>query len=294
MSSRLIINADDFGLTPGVNRGIEELFHAGVLSSTTLMANAPAFEDAVTIAQRTPGLGVGCHIVLTDGKPLTESRHISTLLERDGKRFRSSLAAFACAALLGKLDEAEIEQEATAQIMRLLDANIHPTHLDSHKHTHMFPAVLRPLLRVAERFKIRSIRNPFEQNWSLHLGRGRALRRLQIHLLRLLKTSFYAQLQLREGRILTTRGALGVSATGDLEQTTLTGLLTQLPPGAWELVCHPGYYDEDLRKTSTRLLNERDLERQALLEVVPEMVVNREIQLISFGALRDGSDIAVR
>ena len=193
--------------------------------------------------------------------------------------------AFARAALLGGINEAEIEQEATAQVKRLLDAGIRPTHLDSHKHTHFFPAVLRPLLRVAERFGIAAIRNPFEQAWSLHLGRGRYIRRLQVQLLGILERQFHAQPQIRDGRVKTTQGAIGVAATGDLDEATLGVLLENLPPGTWEFVCHPGFYDDELGQTSTRLTLTRDIERKALLTMIPKAVEDGAFQMISFDAL---------
>ena len=291
-TSRLIVNADDFGLTPGVNRGIADLYRAGALSSTTLMANGAAFEDAVSLLKRLPGIGVGCHVVLVDGAPLSLPTQIQTLLGPDRRRLRPSLAAFARAALLGQLDEAEIEREASAQVTRLLEAGIRPTHLDTHKHTHLFPAVLRPLLRVAERFEIPAIRNPFEQPWSLHLGRGRFGRRLQIQLLSLLQRSFHKQPQIQDGRVRTTQGAIGVSATGDLDQATLTLLLKNLPSGTWEFVCHPGFSDEELELTSTRLVRERDVEREALSTVVPEALAFHAIKMVTFDALAEDNRVA--
>ena len=253
------------------------------------MANGKAFADAVALARELPGLGVGCHVVLTDGRPLSRPEEIPTLLGPDRQLFRPSLAAFARFALLGSLNEAEIELEAGAQVSRLLKSGVRPTHLDSHKHTHMFPAVLRALLRVADRFCIPAIRNPFEQRWSLHLGRGRALRRLQIRLLGLLEPNFHAQLRRYGGRIQTTRGAIGVSATGDLDETTLASLLEQLPSGTWEFVCHPGFCDDDLARTTTRLQRERDVERDALSKLIPRFINQGVFELASFAALADAS-----
>src|ERR1700712_5771822 len=101
MPSRLIINADDFGLTPGINRAVEELHQAGVLSSATLMATGLAFEDAVAIARRNPSLGVGCHLVFVDGLPISHPETVPSLLCADGKSFRSSLADFMQAVMRG-------------------------------------------------------------------------------------------------------------------------------------------------------------------------------------------------
>ena len=289
MTSRLIINADDFGLTRGVNRAIAELFRAGALSSATLMANGEAFADAVSLARELPGLGVGCHVVLTDGRPLSRPEEIPTLLGPDRRLLRPSLAAFARSALLGSLNQAEIEHEASAQVSRLLESGIRPTHLDSHKHTHMFPVVLRALLRVADRFSVPALRNPFEQSWSLHLGRGRPLRRLQIRLLGLFEQNFHAQLQQYGGRIQTTSGAIGVSATGDLDEATLALVVDDLPSGTWEFVCHPGFCDHDLESVRTRLQGERDVERAALAKIIPRSVHEGTFELASFAALADAS-----
>src|SRR5580698_11306277 len=118
MAPRLIINADDFGLTPGVNRAIAELHQAHALTSATLMANGPAFDDAIAIAHANPTLGVGCHVVLTDGIPLSPPQSIPTLLGPDRKSFRPTLSSFLGAALRGKIDRDEIAREAQAQIQR--------------------------------------------------------------------------------------------------------------------------------------------------------------------------------
>ena len=146
MPARLILNADDFGLTPGINRAIGELHAAGVLTSATLMANGPAFDDAVAVARAHPTLGVGCHIVLTDGVPLAPLEHIPGLLGPDGKTLRPSLTDFIQALLRGKIKPAEIELESLFQIHKLQAAGIKITHLDTHKHTHLFPVVARQLL----------------------------------------------------------------------------------------------------------------------------------------------------
>jgi predicted glycoside hydrolase/deacetylase ChbG (UPF0249 family) len=161
MPARLIVNADDFGLTRGINRAIAELASAGVLTSTTLMANGPAFDDAVAIAHTHPTLGVGCHIVLTDGVPISPPETIPTLLGPDRKTFRPRLLSFLQALFLNRIRREEILLEARAQIEKLQAAGITVTHADTHKHTHLFPAVAAPLLDVCEALSIPAIRNPF-------------------------------------------------------------------------------------------------------------------------------------
>ncbi len=273
MPARLILNADDFGLTHGINRAVGELHSAGVLTSATLMANGSAFDDAVAVAHAHPTLGVGCHVVLTDGVPVSPPEAIPSLLGPDGKSFRPSLADFLRATLLGRVREEEIAREAQAQIEKLQQASINITHIDTHKHTHLFPAIARPLLQVAEHCGIPAIRNPFEPNWSLALDHGSRSRRLAIKLLGRLRPRFQRYPQIRESRILTTGGTVAISATGQLDSTALGDILRALPEdGTYEICCHPGYNDSDLNRVTTRLRAHRDIEREALLAQIPQLL----------------------
>jgi predicted glycoside hydrolase/deacetylase ChbG (UPF0249 family) len=286
MSPRLIINADDFGLTTGINRAIAELHQAGVLSSATLMANGPAFDDAVAIAHRNSRLGIGCHIVLTDGVPVSHPESIPTLIGADGKTFRPSLLDFVQAALRGNIAEEDVRREALAQVQKLQRAGIDVTHFDTHKHAHVFPVISRPLLHVAERVSIGAIRNPFEQAWSLELGHVNRTRQLQVRLLRYFERNFREQPPIRSGHVVTTDGTVGISATGHLNAQALGEILGKLPNGVWELVCHPGYNDRDLDAVRTRLRSHREVERHALLSAVPAILSQRDApELIQYGSL---------
>lgn len=282
--TRLIINADDFGLTSGVNRAVAELHQAGLLSSATLMARAQATADAIEISLATPSLGVGCHVVLLDGEPvLSTQSEIPNLADPITGRFRPSLIPFLGAVhrywprIAASPMNREIEAEAAAQISLLQNRGIRLTHIDTHKHVHMFPAVLQPVLRAARAAGIRTVRNPFEPAWSLHATQGAPrLRRVQVSLLRRLQSSFH-RIVAEEG-FTTTDGAIGVLATGSLDAATVASLLRQLPSGTWELVTHPGYNDADLAHVHTRLRASRDTERLALeqLRQFPQ------IELVSF------------
>ena len=287
MTARLIVNADDFGLTPGVNRAIGELNAAGVLTSATLMANGPAFADAVEVARAHPTLGVGCHMVLTDGTPVSPPESIPSLIGADGKNFRPSLSDFLMALFLGRIREQDVVREALAQVEKLQRAGIGITHLDTHKHTHLFPAITRPLLQVAERTSIPAIRNPFEPDWSLALDHGSQLRRLGVKLIGRLRSRFEAHPQIRNSSVLTTDGTVAISATGELTSTTLAEVLCALPPtGTYELCCHPGYNDRDLDRVTTRLRAHRSVEREALLTEIPGILsLPNAPKLISYGSL---------
>lgn len=283
MPARLIINADDFGLTPGINRAIIELHQAGVVSSATLMATGPAFQDAVTVALANPTLGVGCHIVLVDGTPISPPESIPTLLASDRKNFRPSLTTFARDLFLGRIDESEIEREALAQIQKLQRAGIDVTHLDTHKHTHTFPRVARPLTRIVNRTSIACMRNPFEPAFSFSASRQPLLRQAQLAVLNRFQPTFDKV----AAEALTLDGTLGIAATGTLNAPTLQRLLNSLPQdGTYELCCHPGYNDADLNYIHTRLRETREIERQALRQVIPEILSHPSApQLIHYGNL---------
>ncbi|HEY1985144.1 MAG TPA: ChbG/HpnK family deacetylase [Terracidiphilus sp.] len=289
--SRLIVNADDFGLTSGVNRAILELHQAGVLTSATLMARASATAEAIEIARSTPTLGVGCHVVLVDGEPtLSATRDIPSLADPTRNRFEASLIPFLATIYRQSSVQKiafQIEKETSAQIASLQRQGLRLTHIDTHKHTHMFPRVLTPILRAARAAGIRAVRNPFEPTWSLHATRSAPLmRRTEVKLLRLLESRF--KRIVTEQGLSTSDGALGVLATGTLDQATITSLLKKIPEGDWELVTHPGYNDADLAKAGTRLMASRNTERQAL-----EALRNfPSVGLISFADLQAPSPVA--
>ena len=277
----LIVNADDFGLTAGVNRAIVELHAAGLLTSTTLMARAGATEEAIEQARATPSLGVGCHVVLADGEPVLPAREIPTLVDRKTGCFHTSLSAFLMRLLTGRIRTGEIAAEAAAQIALLQSRGVRLTHIDTHKHTHMFPAVLRSVLRAARAAGIRAVRNPFEPVWAVRATAGASwARAAQVNVLRRLESA--CRRIIAEEGFATTDGTIAVVGTGVLNTAVVRALLTALPAGTWELVTHPGYNDSDLDRVRTRLRASREIEREAL-GAVKEFP---EIELVSFARLR--------
>jgi hopanoid biosynthesis associated protein HpnK len=295
---RLLINADDFGLTSGVNRAIVEAHTQGVVTSATLMANGPAFEDAVRLAQSAPRLSVGCHVVLVDGSPVLRAAQIPSLIGGRSKdqinhdspnasagdtRFGESLSKFAVLARLGGIVPEQIEAESTAQIRKLQAAGIRVSHLDSHKHTHLFPNVLQSLLRAAQACGVPAIRNPFGRvRFGLVAKRPGLWKRYgEIKLLGAPAGKFVRAV--REAGMTTADGILGIVSTGALDQQLFRLMVENLPDGTWELVCHPGYNDAELQRVRTRLRASREKELEILTSAeTRELLAEEGIELISY------------
>jgi hopanoid biosynthesis associated protein HpnK len=281
--ARLIINADDFGLTRGVNQAIVEAHKNGVVTSATMMANGAALDDALLQSHAAPSLAVGCHVVLVDGTPVLPPEQVPDLLEPGTGHFHRTLSHFLMLAVRRRIAPDQIEAEATAQIQKLQSAGIRPSHVDTHKHTHMFPQVLDPLLRAVRACDVQAIRNPFEQIRIALLKQGPRIykRWIEVKALRTFLSHFARAV--KQAGLSTTEGTVGIAATGILQPELFNIMANQIPEGTWEFVCHPGYNDSDLRQTSTRLLESRVRELEILTSSsTREALEKRGIQLISY------------
>lgn len=245
---RLIVNADDFGMTPGVNRAVVESHRNGILTSTTLMATGAACEEATGLALAAKTLDVGCHVVLLEGTPMLPSNEIPSLATTIDRKsvFRRRFGAFIKAAVAGGLHGEDIYREAKAQITHLQKSGIDVLHLDTHKHAHVFPAVFRPLLRAAVDCGVRAVRNPFEPSramgWRDVMHRRDLWSRyLPVRMLRAFADEFVAEC--KNLGLATPQGTFGITLTGFADRDSFLELLNRVPEGTWELLCHPAYED---------------------------------------------------
>jgi len=236
---RLVVNADDFGFTRDVNRGIVEAHARGILTATTLMATGAAFDDALQLARENPTLDVGVHCVLVGapGQPATVSQFLRALVA-------------------GRVN---VYAELRAQVERVVAAGLRPTHLDTHKHTHILPPVLAAVARLAEEFGIRWVRRPMLP------GAGRILSRRGCR---------------------TTDHFRGFALTGRFTADDLVRVIRGLKAGSTEFMCHPGYCTDELRSARTRLKENREQELRALTapEVRAELAA-RGVELCSYAEL---------
>ena len=266
---QLIVNADDFGFTRDVNRGIIEAHTHGILTAATLMANGDAFDDAVRLAREHPSLDVGCHLVLVQGRSVL----------RPGAALPASVSHLVSALCRRGI---RVYDELRAQVERIAGAGLRPTHLDTHKHTHLLPPVLDAVCRLSREFAIPWVRRPFD--FPLSAGSVPFMQRALSRSLHGLRVQFHGKLARHGCR--TTDQFAGFQLTGRFRARELAELLRALPPGVTEFMCHPGYCTDELRAMSTRLKDSRAQELEALVAAEVREVLNSErIQLVSYREL---------
>jgi hopanoid biosynthesis associated protein HpnK len=285
----LIVNADDLGWTEGVNRGIVEAFHHGIVTSASLLANGPAFAEAVKSARSAPGLGVGVHLNLSNGPPVADRETVMSLLNEEGE-FAGGLESLLLKRARRGLVLREVAEEWDAQIQTVRDSGIEPTHIDGHKHVHMLPGLFEIALRLAKKHSIGAIRVSLEES-SLRaaLASGAKQRAavvmkqgVQARGLKLLARD--AREQAERAGIATSDYFCGIAQTGELTREGVTKLLKILPEGTTELMCHPGYADEALGKSATRLQASRQSELEILTDTkIRNLVASQGIRLIDYG-----------
>jgi predicted glycoside hydrolase/deacetylase ChbG (UPF0249 family) len=246
---KLVVNADDFGFTRDVNRGIVEAHRSGILTATTLMATGAAFDDAVRLARENPALDIGVHLVLVGEPP-----------------FPITIPQLLRAMLLGRI---RIYEELRAQVQRILDAGLQPTHLDTHKHTHLLPPV--PWVRRPFDLPLTQAARP-AIGWS---------KRITSNGLGVVRNRF-ARVLTRHGCRSTDHFA-GFQITGRYGAAELAQLIRDLPEGCTEFMCHPGICGDELRGASTRLKESRERELRALTSPqVRDALAESGVQLVNY------------
>jgi len=289
----LIVNADDLGWTEGVNRGIVEAHRRGLVTSSSLLANGRAFESAVAAGQSNPQLGIGVHLNLSDGPPTAPAEEVHGLLN-EGGHLEEGPESLLLRIASRSLAVEEVEREWDAQIQKVRSAGIEPTHLDGHKHVQMLPGLFEIALRLAKKHGIRAIRVAHEESTLRSVLSSAGQRRTGVVLkqgvqargLKLLAPD--AREMAEHAGIATADYFCGIAQTGALTREGVEKLLESLPDGTTELMCHPGYADEELRRTGTRLQESRETELQILTDAkVRKLVATRGIRLISYKLMGD-------
>ncbi len=275
----MIINADDFGLTEGINKAVVRAHTEGVLTSATLMAGAQAAEHAVDIARQYPTLGVGAHLNVLLGKPVSDDPAVTILLDQNGE-FPRSAAHLALKTIINKNILKAIEIEFAAQIEWILDHKITPTHLDSHKHLHALPTILPLVDRLADRFNISAVRFLREPAW---LGRckkpspppgGRTRATVIRTMAKFAKP--------KNHHLLKNQYLFGIAHAGKIDGEFWEMVTRQAPAGVTEVMTHPGY-PQGLDELNIRLVDQRIVELEALCsDQTKRLLKDAEIELIHY------------
>lgn len=266
---RLIVNADDFGLSEFTNKGIVDSIKHGIVTSTTIMTNMQAFDDAVKLGKKFK-LDIGVHVNLTSGKPLTDATSLSCKGMLSNKNITK--------AMLHKINLKEAEQEMDAQVRKALNSGLKVTHLDGHKHIQAFPGITDIFIKLAKNYNIKKIRLPL--NKVVHFRYLFSVQGMKHFLL-----NFYARKAKRKFRkagIKTTDNFYGVLETGKLSVKALENILKKVK-GTSELMCHPGYFDPEIEDG---LKNSREKELRAVTSTeIRRFAKKQGIKMISFGEL---------
>ena len=264
---RLIINSDDYGRTPEISRGIREAHLQGVVTSTTCMMNIPTTAEDVAVAlKESPALGMGVHLVLTMGAPISAPEAVPSLTDETGQFLKYTPLI----ERLSNLNIDEVKKEWRAQIEAFITASARtPTHLDSHHHSSYFsPELFQAMLELAKEYDC-AIRFPFTGNVSRELEETNKRvpdliqefdPRRPDHFV----VDFYDERATRE---------------------ELLDMIKDLPDGTTEIMCHPGYTDDAFAKESV-YNDQRDRELKILTDPsIREAIQARGIELITFAEL---------
>ena len=263
-TKRLLVNADDLGLSVGINRGIVRAFREGLVRSASLIVNAPGFDDAVRVIRDNPDLSVGIHLTLVGGDaPVSEPERVGTLVDRKG-RFFPSYRQFAARYLA--LKRGKIRVELAAQVERALAAGITPTHLDSHQHLHLLPKVADVVLDLADHYEIRYVRRPQRNRGIMGAVVG------------ILAAGLAGKMAARS--LVTSDHFAGFDCSGRLTKGELLAIIEGLGEGTTELMVHPGQeVDEVVSRYGWEMSWEEELSALVSREVRLE-IERRGIEIV--------------
>jgi hopanoid biosynthesis associated protein HpnK len=235
---QLIVTADDFGLTPGVNEAVEEAHRHGILTAASLMVGAPAAADAIARARRLPTLRVGLHVVVVEGRPVLPAAEVPDLVDASGA-FSTHLVRAGIRYFFSPRVRRQLAAEIRAQFEAFAATGLPLDHANSHNHMHLHPTVLALILATGREFGLRAVRVPYEPPWPS----WRAARRqpLQRFLSAGLLSPWMALLRSRVRRsgMAANRSVFGRCDSGRMDTALLSRLLAVLPRGVSEIYFHP-------------------------------------------------------
>jgi len=273
---RLIVNADDFGMTHGINRGIIEANGKGIVTAASIMVTGWAFDEAVQLARENPNLDIGLHLSLTVGRPASNDPSVHRYLTSHGT-FRLGNRDLLIKLILHNILPSVPYREIEAQFKKAIDTRLPITHIDGHESIHLFPGIREIVFQLMERYGIPFMRLSYERIGLRRVWKLRRWKKALVNLFGLLH-----QRQIRRRGIRTTDYYYGTFDAGYLGKEKLMATISNLREGTSEIMCHPGYRDESFdRICGGRYLPDQEL--RALMDAeVKNLLHERGIHLIGF------------
>lgn len=270
---KLIISADDFGLTEGINKGIIRCAQDGIVTSASIMANMPAFEQAVSLSGQCSNLATGIHLNLIKGSPLQHPDGVRSLVDNQGVFY--TLPHFTLRLLSGQIKISEAEKELKNQIEKAFKAGLTITHLDSHRHFHIYPPLLKLVIKIAREYKIQRIRCPLGLSILPGSIKECILNTLSLNARRILDAAVVAH----NDRFFE---LVKIESRND-HIKALTTLCERLNDGVTELDTHPGFVTTELNGIEATIHN-RERQVEILTDpAIPELLKKYKIKLITYG-----------
>jgi hopanoid biosynthesis associated protein HpnK len=273
---RVIVNADDLGMTHGINRGIIEAHERGIVTAASIMATGCAFEEGVQLARENPSLDIGLHLSLTVGRPVSNDPNVIRSLAPTGA-FRFGNRDLLIHLILHKIPLSVLHREIQAQFKKAVDAGLHVTHVDGHESIHLFPGIRDAVFEMMKHYGIIFVRRSYER---IHLEEVWKLRRWKKVFLNLF--GLLLGRQIPGSGLRTTDYYYGSFDAGYLGKEKLVAMILDLREGTSEIMCHPGYRDESFdRICGGRYLPDHEL--KALMDTeVQDLLHKRGVHLVSF------------
>jgi hopanoid biosynthesis associated protein HpnK len=278
MKTYVIVNADDFGLDPGINRGIIEAHCRGIVTSASLMPTGDAFEEAIALARKHEELSLGIHLTLVEGRPVLPAERIPSLVAADGG-FLKTPWGFVKRWAAGQIRLGEVQQELEAQVAKVTERGIRIDKLDSHMHLHLLPGIFQTVVQVARKHQIKGIRLPREDfRWRGFRCIAGSAKQVVLRCL-----AFLQARHVRSAALFCPDYLCGITESGQMTADALLRTLSSLRPGITEIMVHPGYHDGEMESWSLSRRYKREHELIALTaSQVKELVKRLQIELVSY------------
>jgi hopanoid biosynthesis associated protein HpnK len=274
---RLIVTADDFGVDVAVNEAIELAYNEGVLTCASLMVGGRAVMDAVDRARRMKGLGVGLHITLADGRPVSQRRNVRSLIDHEG-RFRSGLVSSGFRWFFNPIVRHQLAREIDAQFRAFIATGLVMDHVNVHKHLHFHPTVAAMIISIGRRYGMLAVRVPDEPRDILM----RAEPRVELPKSRLKPMLWLMRRRMTRARVLQNDHVFGLAWTGHVTEDRLLALIPHLPEGLNEIYSHPATADAGDMRRGVRGYQYREELAALMSPAVRQALTDNGVTLVRF------------